>query len=46
MLYSHLRLTTDEVIARLKRDYSADIKAYDMVQKEILVMSSFLLMEL
>lgn len=41
MLYDHLKLTTDEVSARLKKDYSADIKAFDMVQKEILKMSKF-----
>lgn len=41
MLYEHLRLTTDEVNARLKEDYVADINAYDMVQKEILQMSRF-----
>ena len=41
MLYEHLRLTTEEVNARLKGDYVADINAYDMVQKEILKMSSF-----
>ncbi len=41
MLYEHLRLTTQEVSARLKGDYSADIRAYDMVQKEILDMSQF-----
>lgn len=41
MLYEHLKLTTDEVNARLKGDYVADIKAYDMVQREILKMSSF-----
>ena len=41
MLYEHLRLTTEEVAARLRRDYTADIKAYDMVQKEILAMSEF-----
>lgn len=41
MLYEHLKLTTDEVSARLKKDYSADIRAYDMVQKEILRMSEF-----
>ncbi|MBQ2938690.1 MAG: LysM peptidoglycan-binding domain-containing protein [Clostridia bacterium] len=41
MLYNHLKLTTDEVSARLKKDYSADIKAYDMVQREILKMSEF-----
>lgn len=41
MMYEHLRLTTDEVSARLRKDYSADIKAFDMVQKEILEMSQF-----
>lgn len=41
MLYAHLKLTTDEVSARLKKDYSTDIKAFDMVQKEILEMSKF-----
>ena len=41
MLYEHLRLTTEEVNARLRADYVADINAYDMVQKEILKMSQF-----
>ncbi len=41
MLYKHLSLTTDEINARLKKDFSADIKAYDMVQKEILDMANF-----
>ena len=41
MLYEHLGLTSDEVSKRLKKDYAADIKAYDMVQKEILKMSEF-----
>lgn len=36
-----LRLTTNEVTARLRKDYQADIKAYDLVQKEILEMSQF-----
>ena len=30
MLYEHLRLTTEEVSARLKGDYVADINAYDI----------------
>ena len=42
MLYEHLRLTAEEVSNRLKKDYSADIKAYDMVKKKILQMSKFL----
>ena len=41
MLYEHLKLTSDEVSYRLKKDYSADIKAYDIVQNEILKMSEF-----
>lgn len=41
MLYEHLRLTTEEVNARLRGDYIADINAYDKVQKEILKMSQF-----
>lgn len=41
MLYEHLKLTTNEVSARLKKDYVADIKAYDAVQTEILKMSKF-----
>lgn len=41
MLYGHLRLTTDELSNRLKKDYTADIKAYDMVQKEILQILKF-----
>ena len=41
MLYEHLRLTIDEVTARLNKNYVADIKAYDLVQKEILRMSEF-----
>lgn len=41
MLYDHLKLTTEEVSARLKNDYQSDIKAYDMVQREILKMSKF-----
>lgn len=31
MLYDHLELTSDEVDARLKKDYKADINAFDKV---------------
>ena len=41
MFYNHLKLTSDEVAARLRKDYTADIKAYDIVQREILDMSQF-----
>lgn len=41
MLYEHLRLTTNEVSARLAGNYAEDIVAYDMVQQEILRMSQF-----
>ena len=41
MLYEHLRLTTEEVNSRLRKDYLADIRAFDMVQQEILNMSQF-----
>ena len=41
MLYDHLELTSDEVDARLKKDYKADINAFDKVQREILNMSQY-----
>ena len=41
MLYDHLELTTDEVTARLRKDYSADIVAFDKVQQEVLKMSQY-----
>ena len=41
MLYDHLELRTDEVTARLRKDYSADIVAFDKVQQEVLKMSQY-----
>lgn len=41
MLYDHLRLTSNEVENRLKGNYAEDIRAYDMVEKEVLNMSQF-----
>jgi len=41
MFYRHLELTTDEVKNRLQGNYTKDINAYDMVQREILNMSQF-----
>lgn len=42
MLYEHLRLTTEEVNARLRGDYAADIAAFDRVEKEALRMARYL----
>ena len=42
MMHDHLRLTTDEVVARLKGDWAADVRAYDRVEQEILHMSEML----
>ena len=42
MMHDHLRLTTDEVVARLKGDWAADVRAYDRVEREILHMSEML----
>lgn len=42
MMHDHLKLTTDEAMARIKKDYVADVKAYDKVQEEILKMSDML----
>lgn len=41
MLYDHLKLTSDEVAAHLRKDYPADIRAFDKVQAEILKMSKY-----
>ena len=42
MMQDHLILTTNEVVARIKKDYDADVKAYDNVHDEILEMSDML----
>jgi len=42
MMHDHLKLTTEEAIARIKKDYVADIKAYDNVHDEILKMADML----
>lgn len=42
MMHDHLRLTTDEAVQRIKKDYIADVIAYDKVHDEILKMSDML----
>jgi hypothetical protein len=42
MMHDHLALTTAEAVARIKKDYDGDIKAYDKVHDEILKMSDML----
>jgi hypothetical protein len=42
MMHDHLRLTTDEAVARLHGDWAGDVKAYDAVQQQILNMADML----
>ncbi len=42
MMNDHLKLTTDEAVARIKKNYDADIAAYDKVHEEILMMADAL----
>ena len=41
MLYRHLALTTDEVSKRLAEDYAGDIKAFDLVENEAMMMADY-----
>lgn len=42
MMQEHLKLTTDEAVARLEKNFSADIAAYDKVHTQILMMADML----
>jgi hypothetical protein len=42
MMRDHLRLTTNEVVARLQQRWSADVRAYDRIHVQILHMADML----
>jgi hypothetical protein len=42
MLHAHLRLTTDEALARLQGDWAADVAAYDQIHLQALGMADML----
>jgi hypothetical protein len=42
MMHDHLNLTTNEAVARLKKDYKGDIEAYEKTRTELLQMSDML----
>ncbi len=42
MMYAHLGLTTEEVVARLQRKWAADVRASDRVHHQILHMADML----
>jgi len=39
MLHDHLRLTTDEVVARLTQNWAGDVRAYDKIHRQALHMA-------
>lgn len=46
MMHDHLKLTTNEAVARIQGDWAADVKAYDAVHEQILHMADGLTMGL
>jgi hypothetical protein len=42
MMHEHLEVTTAEVVARLKKDWTADVSAYEKVHEQILKMADML----
>jgi len=42
MMHNHLKLLTEEVVSRIKKDYNADVASYDKSQKQISQMADML----
>ena len=42
MMHDHLRLTTNEVVARLQQNWAGDVRAYDRIHLQILHMADML----
>jgi hypothetical protein len=42
MMHDHLRLTTNEVVARLQGKWTADVRSYDRIHLQILHMADML----
>lgn len=42
MMHNHLKLTTEEAMNRIKKDYDADVVTYDKIHHEILKMADML----
>ena len=42
MLHEHLRVTTEEAAARVKKDWAGDVKAYDAIHKQAMMMADAL----
>jgi hypothetical protein len=42
MMREHLRLTTSEALARIQRDWAADVRAYDRIHRQALHMADML----
>jgi hypothetical protein len=39
MMHEHLKLTTDEAMARIRKEYESDVRAYELIHDQILQMS-------